>query len=214
MLARPQDETAKDMLQSAARNHLPKLHRYVRDLRRLAHDGKVPLELQAINPRAMAERVAQDASLSPKWLGVEFAAEGDASNVWADESLIVRAISNLVGNAADACVQRRPPQGKVTVRVNDGDGGESLVIEVQDTGVGIPAEKLADLMVNDFRSTKRNSGVGLGLGVARHVASSHGGSITATSEEGKGSTFRITIPRQAVAGVAASETTLRKGGHG
>lgn len=214
MLARPQDETAKDMLQSAARNHLPKLHRYVRDLRRLAHDGKVPLELQAINPRAMAERVAQDASLSPKWLGVEFAAEGDASNVWADESLIVRAISNLVGNAADACVQRRPPQGKVTVRVNDGDDGESLVIEVQDTGVGIPADKLADLMVNDFRSTKRNSGVGLGLGVARHVASSHGGSITATSEEGKGSTFRITIPRQAVAGVAASETTLRKGGHG
>jgi signal transduction histidine kinase len=213
VLARPQDEGAREMLQSAARSQLPRLHRYVRDLRRLAHDGKVPLELQSINPRALAERIARDAGASPKWLGVEFAADGQATNLWADESLIARAISNLVANAADACVQRRPPQGTVTVRVMDADDMDALIIEVEDTGVGIPREKLADLMVNDFRSTKRNSGVGLGLGVARHVASSHGGSITAESEEGKGSTFRVRIPRQAVAGVAA-DVALRKGGNG
>src|SRR5262249_44629026 len=69
MLARPQDESAREMLQSAARSHLPRLHRYVRDLRRLAHDGKVPLEVQSINPRMLAERVARDASTSPKWMG-------------------------------------------------------------------------------------------------------------------------------------------------
>jgi two-component system, NtrC family, sensor kinase len=214
MLARPQDDAAREMLASAARNHLPRLHRYVRDLRRLAHDGKVPLELQAIDPRALAERVAQDASSSPKWMGVEFEAEGDASSIWADESLLARAMSNLVGNAADACVQRRPPQGTVTIRVSDDADKGSLVIEVQDTGVGIPADKLADLMVNDFRSTKRNSGVGLGLGVARHVASSHGGTITAESEEGIGSTFRMSIPRQTASGIAATDSTLRKGGQG
>jgi signal transduction histidine kinase len=213
MLARPQDETAREMLQSATKSHLPRLHRYVRDLRRLAHDGKVPLELQSINPRAMAERIARDAASSPKWMGVEFEADGAATNIWADESLISRAISNLVGNAADSCVQRRPPQGKVTIRVADADATDALVIEVTDTGVGIAADKLADLMVNDFRSTKRNSGVGLGLGVARHVASSHGGSITAESQEGQGSTFRIRIPRQAMAGIAA-DTALRKGGNG
>lgn len=214
MLARPQDETAREMLSSAARNHLPRLHRYVRDLRRLAHDGKVPLELQSINPRSLAERVAHDASSSPKWLGVEFAADGDATSIWADESLISRAMSNLVANAADACVQRRPPQGKVTIKVSDDATHGALVIEIQDTGVGIPADKLADLMVNDFRSTKRNSGVGLGLGVARHVASSHGGTITAESEEGKGSTFRMSIPRQTASGIAAPDATLRKGGQG
>jgi signal transduction histidine kinase len=67
-------------------------------------------------------------------------------------------------------------------------------------------------MTHDFRSTKRNSGVGLGLGVARHVATSHGGSITAESIEGEGTTFRITIPRHAITGIAA-DTALRKGGH-
>jgi len=58
-------------------------------------------------------------------------------------------------------------------------------------------------MINDFRSSKRNSGVGLGLGVARHVAASHGGTITAESTEGVGTTFRIKLPRHAMAGVAA-----------
>jgi signal transduction histidine kinase len=215
MLARPEDDTAHEMLASAAKNHLPRLHRYVRDLRRLAHDGKVPLELQSIDPRSLAERISRDAASSPKWLGVEFGADGRAANLWADESLLARALSNLVANAADACVQRRPPSGKVTIRVVDAPESDALTFEVEDTGVGIPADKLADIMVNDFRSTKRNSGVGLGLGVARHVASSHGGTISATSEEGKGSTFRMSIPRQSMAGVSASaDTSLRKGGHG
>jgi signal transduction histidine kinase len=211
MIARPQDESAREMLESAARSHLPRLHRYVRDLRRLAHDGKMPLELVPINPRALAERVARDAGSSPKWLGVEFAADGMATSIWADESLVSRALSNLVANAADACVQRRPPQGRVTIRVADAPDGDALIVDVQDTGVGIPADRLADLMVNDFRSSKRNSGVGLGLGVARHVATSHGGTITADSEEGKGSTFHMRIPRQAVAGIAA-DMVARKGG--
>jgi signal transduction histidine kinase len=106
---------------------------------------------------------------------------------------------------------RKPPLGRVTVRVGNSESGDALVVDVIDTGVGIPRDKLAEILVNDFRSSKRNSGVGLGLGVARHVATSHGGTVTATSEEGQGSTFRITIPRQAITGIAA-DTALRKGG--
>ena len=203
VLARPDDSRAFDLLRSSATNHLPRLHRYVRDMRRLAHDGKVPLELTGVNPRLLAERVVADAAASPKWRGVDFRADGDARSIWADESLLGRAVSNLVANAADACVMRRPPQGTVTVRVTDANDGDALRIEIADTGVGIPADRLADIMTSDFRSSKRNSGVGLGLGVARHVASSHGGVVTADSVEGVGSTFAITIPRQAVAGIAA-----------
>ncbi len=203
MLARPDDEMALELLRSAAANHLPRLHRYVRDLRRLAHDGRVPLELTSVNPRWLAEKVAADATTSPKWHGLEFKADGEAKRIWADESLVLRAMSNLVANAADACVMRRPPKGTVTIRVSDSPDGEDLYIDIVDTGVGIAADKLADLMINDFRSSKRNSGVGLGLGVARHVASSHGGTVTAESVEGTGSTFRIKLPRKAVAGVAA-----------
>jgi signal transduction histidine kinase len=176
----------------------------VRDLRRLAHDGKVPLELQSIDPRIIAEQVVKDAAQSPKWQGVEFDVDGQAEKIWADESLLVRAVMNLTGNAADACVQRTPPQGKVCVRVFDADEGGSLVLEVRDSGVGIAADKLKDLLISDFKSTKRNSGVGLGLGVARHIAAAHGGVVTAESEEGKGSTFRITIPRHSMSGYHAS----------
>jgi signal transduction histidine kinase len=214
VLQRPDEEAARDLLRSAAESHLPRLHRYVRDLRRLAHDGSVPLELTSVDPRSLADRVAKDAGTSPKWQGVEFGAEGHASRIWVDESLVVRAVSNLAGNAADACVMRRPPIGRVTISVSDDPDGSALNIDVSDTGVGIPADRLADLMIHDFRSTKRNSGVGLGLGVARHVATSHGGVITATSTEGEGSVFRLKIPRQAMAGVSAGDAaaTGRQGG--
>jgi signal transduction histidine kinase len=203
-IAHPEDQDARDLLKSAAEMQLPRLHRYVRDLRRLAHDGKIPLDFQAIDPRHVADQVVHDAANSPKWQGIDFVAEGDASRVWADESLLVRAVSNLVGNAADACVQRTPPEGRVCVRVYDTDDQAGLVLEVSDTGVGIAADKLEDLMRHDFKSTKRNSGVGLGLGVARHIAAAHGGVVTAESQAGVGSTFRLTIPRQAMAGISAA----------
>jgi signal transduction histidine kinase len=210
VLARPDESAARDLLRSAAEVHLPRLHRYVRDLRRLAQDGKVPLELASIDPLALAERVARDAGQSPKWMGVKFKAEGNAAHIWADESLLARAISNLVANGADACMGRPPPFGTVTISVKDADAGATLVVAVSDTGVGIPTDRLADILVNDFRSNKRNSGVGLGLGVARHVAASHGGEIIAHSEAGKGSTFEIRIPRQSASGVAA-DPRLRGG---
>jgi len=212
MLQKPSDRSSQELLESAASNHLPRLHRYVRDLRRLAHDGKVPLEVVSVLPRLLVEKVVEDAAGSPKWRGVEFVADGEAGSLWADESLLRRALGNLVANAADACVMRRPPSGRVTVRVANSETEDALVIDVADTGVGIPADKLVEIMTHDFRSTKRNSGVGLGLGVARHVATSHGGSITAESVEGEGTTFRITIPRHAITGIAA-DTALRKGGH-
>jgi two-component system sensor histidine kinase BaeS len=125
--------------------------------------------------------------------------------VLADESLIGRAVANLVGNAADACLMAHPRPGQVKVTVVDTPG--NLLIEITDSGVGMSDQTLSDLMVNDFKSTKRNSGVGLGLGVARHVASAHGGTITATSIEGEGSTFVLRIPRQTtVSPFTGSET--------
>jgi signal transduction histidine kinase len=212
MLHKPAEKSSRELLESATVSHLPRLHRYVRDLRRLAHDGKVPLEVVSVLPRLLVEKVVEDAAASPKWRGIEFVAEGEADSLWADESLLRRALGNLVANAADACVMRRPPSGRVTVRVANSSKEDALVVDIADTGVGIPADKLVEIMTHDFRSTKRNSGVGLGLGVARHVATSHGGSITAESVEGEGTTFRITIPRHAITGIAA-DTALRKGGH-
>ena len=57
------------------------------------------------------------------------------------------------------------------------------------------AEQLAAVMEHDFRSTKRQAGIGLGLGVARHVVRAHGGTLTAESHLGEGTVFRVTLPR-------------------
>ena len=195
----PESEEVRELLRSATVRHLPRLHRYVGDLRRLAQDGRIPLEIGAVDLVAVARRVIEAAASEPKWQGVELTVAGAAAPLWADESLIERAIANLVANAADACIGRSPA-GRVTVRVGDAGDGRATIIEVADTGTGIAPDALADLLVNDFRSTKRNSGVGLGLAVARHIAAAHGGAIGATSDPGVGSRFRLTLPRAAVAG--------------
>jgi signal transduction histidine kinase len=201
-------ERVSESLKQVALSHIPRLHRYVKDLRRLAHEGNVPLELKAIDARSIVDSVLRDASGSVKWRGVKFSAEGSGEPVLADESLIGRAIANLVGNAADACLMAHPRPGSVKVSVVDTPG--SLLIEITDSGVGMSDQTLSDLMVNDFRSTKRNSGVGLGLGVARHVATAHGGTISATSREGEGSTFVLRIPRHSsVSPFKANETQGR-----
>jgi two-component system sensor histidine kinase SenX3 len=87
------------------------------------------------------------------------------------------------------------------------DEDDALLIDVTDTGVGMSPAKLAEVAAHDFKSGKRNSGVGLGLGVARHITASHAGEITVSSEEGKGSTFRIRIPRLAHTVVPATGGT-------
>ena len=198
----PDDPGVRALLRSANENHMPRLVRFVHDLRRVAREGTIPLEVVSVDPAGLARRVTGVAAGEPKWQGVEFAVEGQVERIWADESLLERAIINLVGNAADACVGRKPPGGRVTVRLRDDLEAQMLSIEVVDTGVGIDPAVLRDLG-NDFRSTKRNSGVGLGLAVARHIATAHGGAIKPSSELGKGSNFCLSLPRRAVAGRSA-----------
>lgn len=201
---------AVDYLRQVSQTHLKRLDRYVVDLQRLAHDGQIPLELRRVDPRALIDQVVADAAANLKWSGVAFVAQGQAAPIFLDESLVARAVTNLVSNAGDACLMRRGAEMRVTVEVSDVDDGKTLVISVTDNGVGIAKDRLEELMVHDFRSSKRSSGVGLGLGVTRHVASAHGGRVTVESREGEGSTFRIHLPRTEVADEAFSEPTTRR----
>lgn len=201
LLRAPQDEDAQETFEWMTARELPKLQRFVDDLRRIAQEGNVDLRYGQVDPRALVDELVADLSANPKWGGVEFSAEGSARALMADENLIRRAVYNLAANAADACVGSGPG-GKVWLAVEDhGDAG--VDITVRDTGGGIEARKLADLLVGDFRSTKRSSGVGLGFGVARHVAQAHGGEITAESEVGVGSAFTLHLPRDDRAAAAA-----------
>ncbi|MBI4346159.1 MAG: HAMP domain-containing histidine kinase [Elusimicrobia bacterium] len=113
--------------------------------------------------------------------------------VEADSDQIHRVVTNLVSNA----LKFTPKGGRITVHVRRGDGG-GLVIGVQDTGVGIPKDKLGSMFtkffqVQETKNEARARGTGLGLTICRRIVEAHGGEIWVESEWRKGSTFSFSL---------------------
>jgi len=109
----------------------------------------------------------------------------------ADADLLHRAFQNLVLNALDAM----PAGGTLTMRTSQHEG--NIRIEVADTGKGLTPEECSRLFTPYY--TTKVQGTGLGLAIIQSVVSDHRGTISVTSDEGRGTTFRIELPqRQAV----------------
>jgi len=149
--------------------------------------------------------------------GIELKLE-HGSDLWpvhADEAQISNAIINLVVNARDAM----PNGGTVTIRTaNESTGnatalgtaimpaGEYVRIDVSDTGTGIPQEILGKIFDPFFTTKPVGQGTGLGLATVYGIIKQSGGFITVDSEIGRGTTFRIYLPRHHVdQNVAAQE---------
>jgi nitrogen fixation/metabolism regulation signal transduction histidine kinase len=115
----------------------------------------------------------------------------------ADPDLLHRALSNLVLNALDAM----PEGGTITVRTSAAPG--HVRIEVSDSGSGLTREECERLFTPYY--TTKVYGTGLGLAIVQSVVSDHGGSITVDSMPGKGTTFRIDLPRTNSAPAAAND---------
>ncbi len=118
-----------------------------------------------------------------------------------DPDMIIQVLVNLIDNA----IKNTPAGGDIKVTVSGSttpatpDGrGQSVVIEVQDTGIGIPAEHLTRIFDRFYRvdsgRARARGGTGLGLAICQAIANAHNGTITATSLEGAGTTFRLTLP--------------------
>jgi signal transduction histidine kinase len=112
--------------------------------------------------------------------------QGDSSNVKLDPGLLRRVLTNLILNA----VQAMPKGGRLTVTSLRED--ESVTITVQDTGVGIAPEYVGKVFTPFFTTKAR--GQGLGLAVSRRLMTAQGGTISLTSQLGKGSTFTLKLP--------------------
>jgi PAS domain S-box-containing protein len=115
---------------------------------------------------------------------VEMICPGDLPLIMADDEKLKQALLNLCKNAAEAM----PDGGKITVRAYS--SGQRIIAEVADTGVGIPDG--IDIL-EPFTTTKA-SGSGLGLMIVRQIISAHGGTVTFTSDRGKGTIFTLTLP--------------------
>ncbi len=114
--------------------------------------------------------------------------------VRADKEGLREILDNLVDNA----IKYTPEGGRVVVRWQAIPGQKLATIDVEDTGIGIPDEQLSRVFERFYRVDKARSrelgGTGLGLAIVKHLVQSFGGTVSATSEGGKGSSFRVSLP--------------------
>lgn len=112
----------------------------------------------------------------------------------ADAGQLEQALVALFVNAVEA-MSGKGGGGVLGVRMSAPRGSARVVVEVGDTGVGIPRHLVPDIFQPFFSTKDEPSGVGLGLAVVYGIVRRHGGEITVDSEPGKGTTFRLEIPR-------------------
>jgi len=121
-----------------------------------------------------------------------------------DPARIGQVLNNLLSNA----IKYSPAGGLVIARLQQ--AGMQVVIEVVDSGVGIPPDDIAHIF-EPFRRSRLSSqaipGVGLGMFVAQHIVEAHGGRIQVQSRVGVGTTFTLSIPRRASARKTESVAT-------
>ena len=131
---------------------------------------------------------------------VELLGGSEGGSVFMDRSQLERLLVNLVANARDAM----PNGGTITLRVGEvspseepGAARDHLLLEVIDTGVGMDATTRARIFEPFFTTKVRDRGTGLGLSIVYQIVSDCGGAIEVDSEPGRGTTFRIHLPRVA-----------------
>jgi two-component system, OmpR family, heavy metal sensor histidine kinase CusS len=181
-------ETLASMLEESQR-----LRRMIEELLFLARaeQPEQALDRTRLDAREEAAAVVEFFSSLAEEKRVALTSEGSAS-VFADRSLLRRALSNLVGNA----LEHTPAGGSVRVVV--ADAGEATTIAVHDTGVGIESRHLPRVFDRFYRvdeaRSQHSQGTGLGLSIVRSIVTLHGGTVTVSSEPGRGSVFTMRFP--------------------
>lgn len=178
---------------------IQQLERIVEDLRTLslADAGALVLNFQEIGPRDLLQRVANrfapQAALKKIELTVE--SEGTLAPLKIDEPRMMQVLDNLVSNA----LHHTPEGGKV--RLTAEQVGNTIRLQVSDTGEGIAPEDLDRVFERFYRGDKarptEEGSSGLGLAIAKALVEAHGGRIWVESTVGAGTTFFVEVPLQA-----------------
>jgi signal transduction histidine kinase len=175
-----------------------RLLRLVEDLLFLSQTqpGKMVVEIRSADLAEIATNALEEMQpeADRKHIGLAFSADPIPA-VDVDPTRIAQLLGNLISNA----VKFTPDGGSVEVRL--GMENDQAVLEVADTGFGIPADDQARIFERFFRTAiaKREviPGTGLGLTITKEIVAAHNGTITVESYEGRGSTFRIYLPLRA-----------------
>jgi len=161
------------------------------------HTRDEPLTLIDVDVGRLLEQVISDSVIPDD---VEVRLSAPRHQVAIDYNKMRRVLWNLVKNACEAM----PGGGMLTIEAKASSSG--LIIDVTDTGVGVP-EGFRDKLFQAFNTTK-GKGMGLGLAYSKRAVEQHGGTIGVETEVGIGTTFRIHLPSDVVADLVTDAQTV------
>jgi len=164
----------------------------VRDLLNFARQNKVMAQTTDLNQ--LLKKVVAEQEKHPKFENVDTVLQlyGDLPMIQADPLQIQQVLINLMNNAAEAMEVKG--EGTLTIATRPASFGKGIEISVTDTGVGISDENKSKLFAPFFTTKPVGKGMGLGLAIVYGIVKMHRGQIQVQSEEGKGTTFTITLP--------------------
>ena len=187
---RPTDAEKFDAIASATHQ----MTHLTEDLLLLARTDKVAVpDRQPVNLTQVLEQIVELYQPQAQTKQISLQAHlAQSAFVLGDSAQLIRLFTNLIVNALHYTLER----GKVEVKLNR--TGQSLVVDVSDTGIGIAPEHLARVFDRFWRADQSRSrwdgGSGLGLAIAQSIAQSHGGTITVSSQTSVGSCFTVRLP--------------------
>ncbi|HRC77868.1 MAG TPA: ATP-binding protein, partial [Kouleothrix sp.] len=154
--------------------------------------GQLSLDRGPVDLSALVVRIVEESQPMLEHHSLVWELPDEPLVVDGDALRLEQVLQNLVGNA----VKYSPAGGVVSIRARRDD--QHMYVEVADQGMGIPASALPHLFQRFYRATnvdaRQISGMGIGLYVVREIVHMHGGTVHASSTEGQGSTFVVTLP--------------------
>jgi len=189
------DESMVDDGWDMVERNVGKVSRIAKDLLYCAKE-RDPQPKDGVCPADVLRDVSELYGARAQAEGIELAIEvpNEPTSGRFDEDGLHSLVLNLTANAVDAC-RFDPATGKkhrIVLRCNE-DADANTVIEVEDNGGGI-ADDVSHKVFRGFFSVKGTEGTGIGLLVVQKVAEEHGGSVSFSSSEGEGTTFRVVLP--------------------
>ena len=176
----------RESFKRTVERELAQVKRVLDDLRNVARP--LPLDRFPLDLNKAISDVVETMQTSAETSGLTLEAELVFGPIYAEGDLFAlnRVFRNLITNA----MQATPPRGNVVVRTTR--QGDFALVQIADTGCGIPQERL-DTIFDDFVTTKRR-GLGLGLAISKKVVEQLDGTIAVESQVGVGSTFTLRFP--------------------
>ncbi len=187
----------EEQLRRIITRQVGRLERLVQDLAELKsiEGGELVLHREPTHLRSLLTDLVQDFTESSEAAGIRIVLDGVDVVAEIDPVRVQQVFSNLINNGL------KHAAGSEELRITVADGGHEAVVLVSDQGPGIPEEQIERIFHRFYRvdrsRSRETAGAGLGLAITKHLVRRHGGSISARSTAGQGTTFTVTFPKKA-----------------